>query len=674
MTTKVTQEQKIQQRLAEIGKRGLMHRTATVGNIDIEARTVELSFSSETEKVERWFGIEILGHDPGECDLSRLNNGAPVCWMHDLRDQRGVVVAGSGRIDADKVGRCIAKYSRKEEGEDLFQDIADGIVTKVSVGYSVRGMKFIEERDGVDVFRITSWQPYEISNVSVAADDDVGIGRAAEIPQEESTSPPSDTGIELTRTLTDNRTQKTMIIKNIRNAAGHLVRVEVDEDGKIVKELEVLEHASVSATQASQRGTEDERARVRSINELSAKFGKAIENIDELSRAALNDGVSSNEFQRTILEAMDKRMAKPLSDQAAGADIGLTEREVRQFSLLRVVRALSDPSDKRAQKEAEFEFSASHAAAEKAGKNGERFMVPTDVLRRSVYDLGDKNRAMNTGTGGAAAGDTGGYGIQTNLLTSSFIDILRNRATIMKFGRVLGGLQGNIDIPKQASGATGYWLGEDDDATETGMELGQMSLTPKTVAAFSEITRKLMMQSSLDVEAMLRADLAIALALTIDTAGYYGTGTQHQPLGIANTTGINAQVIASSGAPTFAELVAMETKIAQDNADVNGMKYVANSGFRGHAKTTLKFAGVAGTIWEPGNGVNGYGAEITNQVAAADVFFGNFQDLIIGMWGGMELHVDPFSNSKKGRIRLIAFQDVDFGLRRVESFCLGRPA
>ncbi|RYG87165.1 MAG: hypothetical protein EON58_20975, partial [Alphaproteobacteria bacterium] len=151
--------------------------------VDTEARTVELAFSSETDTVERWFGIEILGHAPGECDLSRLQNAAPVLWDHDKGDQRGVVV--SARIDPDGVGRALVRFSRSPGGDQLFQDIVDGIVTKVSVGYDLSDLRHVEVRDGKDVYRATSWAPDEISLVSIPADDTVGVGRAREIPQEE---------------------------------------------------------------------------------------------------------------------------------------------------------------------------------------------------------------------------------------------------------------------------------------------------------------------------------------------------------------------------------------------------------------------------------------------------------------------------------------------------------
>ena len=84
------------------------------------------------------------------------------------------------------------------------------------------------------------------------------------------------------------------------------------------------------------------------------------------------------------------------------------------------------------------------------------------------------------------------------------------------------------------------------------------------------------------------------------------------------------------------------------------------------------FEGVGGTIWEPGNTVNGYRTEITNQINAGDVFMGNFADLVVLMWGGMKLNVDPYSNSKSGRLRIITFQDIDLVVRSTESFYLGR--
>lgn len=644
---------------------GTLRREAeVVGVVDREARTVEVAFSSEVV-VRRWFGDEVLSHDPAHVRMGRLDDGAAMLWGHNWNDQRGVVE--SARIDADGKGRALLRFSRNPDGEELMNDVDDRIVRHISVGYFVHDF-VVREVDGRDRYVLTDWEPYEISFVSVPADMSVGVGRSAEIPQEEERTTDNETRTHAETSIPERTIAPTMKIKNLRNAAGDLVRAEVDDDGKIVRELETLEAAGEGVTTATSRGAAAERERGAAILTLATRFGKSVDKADELARTAIAEGHSVEKFQAALLEGADKRMSTPLSEQSRHADVGLSDKEIGAFSMLKVCRALADPNDSAARKAASFEFSVSEAAAERSGKTGERFVIPTDVLRHAV---GHGSRAMNTNTGGGAAGNTGGFAVETTLQTASFIDILRNRATAMKMGRVLGGLVGNIDIPKQAAAATGYWLGEDDDATETGIELGQISMTPKTVAAYSEVTRKLLMQSSMDIEAMLRSDLALALALTIDRAAYYGSGTEHQPKGIANHTGINA-VALTAGAATFPKMVEMETAIALDNADVVGMKYVTNASNRGYWKTTEKFESTGLTVWEQGGTVNGYGVEITNQIDAGDVFFGNFMDLVIGMWGGLEIMVDPYSGSKKGRLRIVTFQDVDIALRRTQSFALAR--
>lgn len=615
-----------EQRLQMIKTESRAFRAASVSAVNEDARTVELAFSSEVE-VPRGWGLEVLSHAPGAVVMDRLNDGAPLLVEHECEDQIGVVESVS--IDADRRGRAVVRFGKSERAEEIFTDVKDKIRKHVSVGYIIHDAMLTGERDGEEIWTITKWEPFEISIVAVPADISVGVGRSLEKPQEDALQTPEHNSVK-----------------------------PFTEDIPKMENVAAMAAAAVNTEADVRKATEAERARTRSILEMGEKFGAA-----DLARDAVKNNATAEEFQRSLLDHMNAKAQRPLAEQMGDANVGLTEKEARSFSFMKVIRALAEPADKRAHEAAAFEFEASRAAADKLGKNTDKFVIPADVL----------TRAINTTTTGTAAGDTGGYGIATTLQAQSFIDILRNRATIMQLGTTMGGLVGNVDIPKQVAAAQGYWLGEDADATESNLELGQIHLTPKTVAAFSEITRKLMVQSSLDVEALVRVDLAKALALTLDRAGYYGTGSDHQPLGISNQAGVN--FVGFAGAqPTFAELVNMETQIALDNADVASMAYVGNAAFRGHGKTTLKFPGVngAGTIWEPGNTVNGYRTEVTNQISTGDVFMGNFADLLIGLWGGLELLVDPYTHSKKGRLRVVVFQDVDFALRRTQSFCVGR--
>lgn len=637
-------------------------REATVvqDSIDVEARTVELSFSSEIE-YPRYWGIEVLGHDAHEVDLSRLSNKAALLWMHDWRDQRGVVE--SVRIDGDRKGRAVVRFSKSAAGEQLFQDIIDGIVTKVSVGYTIDGIKLAEERENTDVYRVTSWTPYEISMVSVPADDTVGVGRNAEIPQEERGAKPADNSASIKQSATarvQTEDHPNMKYRTFRDAQGNLCRVAVDDAGNDVGAVEITERAASaeSVQAAEQRGLTAERQRVTDLTALGKTY-----NCAEKAMQFIGEGKTAEDLRRVLLDDLAReRGNKPLSEQNKGADIGMTDKEVRQFSIMRAIRAMADPRNQDYQKAAAFELECSRAAADAYGKSPKGIIIPNDVL----------GRAFSTTN---PSGGPGANIVATELLAGSFIELLRKKAWVMRRARTLAGLVGNVDIPRQNASTQAYWVGEGGAPTASEPGVDQIAFTPKTVGAYTDITRRLMLQSTPDAEALVRDDLLKVMALEIDRVAIYGTGTTNQPRGVKNITGINAVTFAGTN-PTFAELVDMETQIALDDADVDAMSYSFNAGMRGYMKTALKFPDTAasGTIWEPGKTVNGYETNVSNQIAAGDAFFGNWQDLVIAMWGGLELTVDPYSLSTSGGLRLVALQDVDMNVRHVQSFTYGVKA
>lgn len=621
-----------------------------VREISTEDRTVELAFSSETP-VQRWFGDEVLDHSGGSIRMDRIEGGAALLVNHDWDDQVGVIE--SVEIGDDKRGRAKVRFGRGARADEIFQDVVDGIRKNVSFGYAVHKVEIEKRKGKADLVRVTDWEPYEISIVSVPADVTVGIGRAQETAPEDQ---PEQTGEDAGKRAAPKPSTEgqQMKKKHVRNAAGALVLAEVDDNGAIVRELEIVEQPGAERAAGETAAVE----RVTAILDLARKYGAV-----DLGEKAIRDGRTVDQFRGDLLQAVSENRGRPLSD--GGEQIGMTDKDVRGYSFMRLFRALADPSDTGLRKEAAFEFECAEAAAERAARSPKGVLIPADVLVR----------AINTSKTGTAAGDTGGYLVATELLSQSYVEMLRDRSVVLQRASKLGGLVGNVDIPAQTGGATGYWLGEDDAATLSAMEHGQIELRPKTAAAMMEVTRRQIMQSSLDMEALMRRDLARTMALTTDRAAVYGTGTSNQPRGVLVTPGINSVTFAAAN-PTYAELVQMETEIAADNADVDSMSYVVNARLRGHAKTTPKIAGdgAQGFIWETGGTLNGYNADVTNVMADGDVAFGNWSDLLIGMWGGLDVMVDPFTHSARGRIRIVTMQDVDVAVRRAASFCVGRDA
>jgi HK97 family phage major capsid protein/HK97 family phage prohead protease len=591
------------------------------GSVDADKRTVELSFSSEIE-VERWWGIEVLGHGAGEVRMDRLKSGAALLVNHRSDDQVGVVEAAL--VDSEeRKGRATVRFGKSSRAEEIFGDVRDGIRKLVSVGYRIHSAKEVEVRDGVPVYRITDWEPYEISIVSVPADPSVGVGRSTEIPQEE---PPP------------------------RSVESGAIKIEPTRGQTMTIETEAARTVDVTAERKA--GAEAESARAATILGMGEQY-RAI----DLATKFVREGKTVAEFQDALLKRFNEQSNKPLAEQMRAGEIGLSDKEVKRFSLMRAIRFLADPSNPDTRKAAAFELECSRAAQDQYGKDAKGVLVPADVLVRG----------FSTTT---PASNTGANIVATELQAASFIELLRNKTWVLKYARKLAGLVGNVDIPKQTVANTAYWVGEGSAPTAGEMGTNKISLTPKTLAAFSDITRRLLIQSTPDAEALTRDDLIKTMALAIDYAAIYGSGSSNQPRGVKNYSGINAVDFAAAN-PTFAELVQMETLIASDNADVANMVYAANAAFRGYAKTTVKFSNTDGTIWEPGNTINGYPCEISNQIAAGDVFFGNWAELLVAMWSGLDLTVDTAALATSGGVRVIAFQDIDFQVRHVESFTYG---
>ncbi len=446
---------------------------------------------------------------------------------------------------------------------------------------------------------------------------------------------------------------------------------------------------------------EAERSRVREIHAL----GRA-HNMGDIADQAIESGMALDAFRAEALKRI-KANAAPTLRPAESPEIGMSKREVEQFSFCRALLAASDPLH--AARIAPFEVECSRAAQEKRGDSRDKsreaaVTIPVDVLNRGIaVDSavsaavastliqraqrmgGDAMYAYRDLVQGTAS--AGGNLVATDLLGSSFIELLRNAMLLDRMGVTwLRDLNGNVAIPSQTAGATGYWVAENGAPTESQQTVGQVPLTPKTVGAFTDYSRRLLLQSSIDVEMFVRADLAAIIGQAIQAAAISGSGSSNQPTGILSTSGIGSVVGGTNGlAPTYDNMVDLESAIANANAEVGTMAYLTNSKVRGKLRKTQEFSSTNGkAVWTTGreSGVGdvlGYDAWVTNAVPSnltkgtssgvcSAVIMGTFSELLIGMWGGLDIMLDPYTGATAGTKRVVALQDVDIAVRHAASF------
>jgi HK97 family phage major capsid protein len=250
-----------------------------------------------------------------------------------------------------------------------------------------------------------------------------------------------------------------------------------------------------------------------------------------------------------------------------------------------------------------------------------------------------------------------------------FIELLRNRQALPRTGmRTIGGLRGDIAIPKLSAAGTAYWLADEATAiTESTQTFAQVTGSPKELGASTDISRKTLAQSSPDAEMIVRDDLATILALAKDAAGLQGTGTNGQPTGIASGA---TSVTTTANAPTWAQIVAFETAVASANADVENMAWVFDAAVRGNLKGTVKESGYPIYLMNDDNTLAGYPVVVSNQMTGGLGLFGNFSDAMFLDWEGVEVIVDEISLARERLVRVTVCLMTDVIVRHDESFAI----
>lgn len=603
------------------------------------------SLSSE-EPYRRWYGIEILDHAKGAVDLSRAKDGLPLLFGHDAHSPGALVGrAENVRIDGKRL-RADLRFFSTDEAQRVATAVREGH-REMSIGYNPTEMVLEKSDDTGETYRVTRWMPFEASIVSVPADASVGIGRSHS---------PAATPAAVSAPQT-----KEIAMPEATPAPAEPVKPD----------LRLIETNAADA----------ERERVTQIFALGEHWQQR-----DMAAAAVKDKQPLEVFRAALL---DRLKTSNVIRPAESPDIGMSEKEKRQYSFCRALLAIIEPNNAEAQRAAAFEHECSVASRDKRGdlpKDREAGLsIPSDMLRQPLALSHDQAARVAQGMQqrDLVAGTTtaGGHTVATDLLASSFIELLVNRMVVMGLGtRVLRDLSGNVAIPSQSGGATAYWVAENGAPTESQQVFGQVPLTPKTVGAFTDYSRRLLLQSSIDVEAFVRFDLARTLALALDLAAIAGTGSSNQPTGILSTAGIGSVAGGTNGlAAAWDHFVDLETAVANANAAVGAMHYLTNTKVRGKSRKTQQFSSTSGRdLWDAVSGMYGPPA-VSNQVPSnltkgsssgvcSAIIFGNFEDLIVGMWGGLDMMLDPYTGATAGTKRVVALQDVDIAVRHAASF------
>jgi HK97 family phage major capsid protein/HK97 family phage prohead protease len=587
-------------------------------SVNEETRVVELSFASETP-YERWWGIEVLDCSPTAMRMGRISNGGPLLADHNTTDQIGVVE--SVQLGADKVARAKVRFGKSARAEEMFRDVADGIRRNVSVGYQIHQAILVETKDDTDTYRVTDWEPYEVSLVSVPADTTVGVGRAARSAGEESPVIPVTTPLISTRKESP-----------VTTAAPEVIAAPL---------------AAPAITSQDVRNAEAQaRRQMSELLAIGDQFSRY--NGVTLAKQAIEKGESVDQLRSHIMNAMTAAQTTQVTN------LDMSTNEAKRFSVFKAIRALTDKSWKGAEFEKECHDTILKRTGLSEAING-GFYMPMDIQKRDLT---------------VATPTAGGNLVATDLQASSFIDLLRARARVAQLGAtMLTGLVGNVAIPKLTGAATAYWLTNEATAiTESNQTFGQLALAPKNLGAYTELSRQLMLQSTPAAEALVMNDFAKVLALAIDLAAFEGSGASGQPTGISATAGIGS---VTGTTIAYAGVLEFQTDTAAGNALTESSAYVTTPAVAALLSQRQRFASTDSPLWMGSvldGQMAGYRATTTTAVTAASMVFGDFSQVVIGEWGMLEIALNPYASFAAAITGIRAIQSVDVGIRQAAAF------
>ena len=425
-----------------------------------------------------------------------------------------------------------------------------------------------------------------------------------------------------------------------------------------VKETEKMTEVNVDEIReaASEAAKRDFQKNAGEIMKLAQKHNRR-----DLADQAIGDGLSVEQFRGVLLDAIGE--GTPL-EQSAGA-VDMSAKEQRDYSFMKAVRGLVNGSGLQG-----LEREVSEEIAQRSGREARGFYAPDQFWTGK--------RDLTVGTDSA-----GGFLRPTEHLGNEFVDALRARLVFSELGsRVMSGLKGDVAIPKLATGVSAGFVAENGATAEVNATFSQITMSPKSLGAFTDVSRLLMIQSDPSVEQIVRDDLLNSIAQKIEDVAIEGGGS-NEPTGITGTTGIGSVAIGTNGgAIAWDDIVNLVKEVEVDNAAINGnsLAYLTNPKVKSLMASTAKVASTDSVMLldAPWNSLYGYNLAITNNVpsdltkgtgtALSAMIFGDFSQLMMGFFSTPDILIDPYTAGSSGAVRIRVMQEMDIAVRHAQSF------
>lgn len=368
--------------------------------------------------------------------------------------------------------------------------------------------------------------------------------------------------------------------------------------------------------------------------QLRAELNSMLDNAEKEQRKLTEDETTRFEALNTEIRNLDKQII----------DIKKETKEVRKMGKFSLLKAINDIANNRQLDERALEVvNQGITEMRKAGQNySGQIQLPLE--ERATVQATVEGQGAET--------------VAEDLL--NILEPLRAKLVLAQAGAsYMTGLVGNISIPAY-SGSQVTWEGEVADAKDGAGTFTEVKLEPHRLTAYIDLSKQFLIQDSVSAEEMLKRDIVNAIANKLEATILGSKTIVNAPEGMLNG------VVADSSAITYEDIVAMETEL--EEANVRGdIKFVVSPSAKAKLKTTKLDAG-SGKFAMEGNEVNGYPVLCTSAVAGKGVIYGNFNDLVIGQWGGIDLTVDPYTQAANGKVRLVINAYFDAKPRRAESF------